>query len=98
MAQEVVQQQRNIRAPFPQRRNENRDYVEPIVEVFSWVSRIDEILERSVARRHNSDVDPNWTTGAYLLEFALLQDAQELRLQMQGKVADLVEKDRSAVG
>ena len=40
----------------------------------------------------------NRTTGADLLEFALLQDAQELGLQVQRQIADLVEKDRSAIG
>src|SRR3989304_5433282 len=96
--QEVVDQQRKIRASLAQRWNENRDYIKPVIETLPQLSRFNERLQRSVAGGQDSDVDLDRTAGAHLLVFSLLKHAQELRLQVQGKVADLVEEERPPVG
>ena len=38
------------------------------------------------------------SVAAHALELALLQHAQQLRLQLEGQLADLVEEQRAAVG
>ena len=47
-------------------------------------------------RRQNAHVDRDAPSSSQLLDFALLQHAQQLRLQRQRNVADFVEKDRPA--
>src|SRR3990170_7988465 len=98
MPKEVIDQQRKIRASLAQRWNENRDHIKPVVEIFPQLSGFYERLQRSVAGSQDPDVDLDRTAGAYLLVFSLLKHAQELRLQVQGKVADLVEEESPPVG
>jgi len=47
---------------------------------------------------HNPDVDLLRLRTSQVLEFPLLQNAQQLRLQLQGDIADFTEKQRTAVG
>ena len=47
-------------------------------------------------RRQNTHIDRDAPSSSQLLDFALLQHAQQLRLQRQRDVADFVEKDRPA--
>src|SRR3990172_8576959 len=56
-------------------------------------------IRASLAQRwnENRDVDLDRTAGAYLVVFSLLKHAQELRLQVQGKVTDFVEEESSPV-
>src|ERR1043165_4827039 len=51
-----------------------------------------------VGRRDHPDVDPFGARAAQALELVLLEDAQQLRLQLERDVADLVEEKRSPVG
>src|SRR4030095_15941830 len=48
-------------------------------------------------RAHQPNIDANRSGRSEPLEFLFLQDAQELRLQLQRNVADLVEEERAAV-
>ena len=49
-------------------------------------------------RRDEPDVNFMRTVAAESLEFLLLQDAQQFRLQLQRYVADFVKKQRTSVG
>ncbi len=50
-----------------------------------------------MGRRDHPDVDAEGPGGAEGLDLLPLEDPQELRLQVQGELADLVEEDRPAV-
>ena len=49
-------------------------------------------------RRHHPHVDLGELRRAEALDLLALEDAEELRLQLEGQLADLVEEDRAAVG
>ena len=55
------------------------------------------VLEVPVGRRDDAHVDPLRARAADALELLLLEDAQQLRLQLERDVADLVEEERAAV-
>src|SRR5262249_58571147 len=54
--------------------------------------------EIGVRRRDDTDVCPQAARASEPLEGAVLQDAQQLRLQVERELADLVEEERRAVG
>ena len=49
-------------------------------------------------RRDDADVGTFRPRAPETLELVLLQDAQQLRLELERNVADLVEEERAAVG
>ena len=54
--------------------------------------------EVAVRRGDEADVDLDRLRTADPLELLLLQDAQQLRLELERDLADLVEEQRAAVG
>ena len=95
---EVIDQHGDVFAPLAQRQNLNRDDVQPIVEVLLEPRLGDHLLQIAVGRRDHAHLHALRPLGAERLEFALLQHAQQLRLDGGRHRADLVEEDRSAVG
>src|SRR4029453_147667 len=83
--QEVVDQRREIWTSVAQGGKRNRDYIEPVREILTQLSRFNEIFERSVAGSQDPDVDSDRTAGAHLLVFALLKDTQELPPKRKGR-------------
>ena len=81
-----------------ERRDEDIDDVEAVVEVLAEASLGDGALEVLVGGGDDADVDLDVAAGAQAGELAILQDVQELGLQRQGHLADLVEEDGAAVG
>src|SRR6266446_3814485 len=60
-------------------------------------SRCDHLVEVAIRRRDDAHVDAPRPRAAEPLEFLLLKDAEELRLELERDVADLVEEERPAV-
>ena len=56
------------------------------------------LLECSIGRRDHARVDANRGGAADGLDLAVLQRAEELGLQVDRQLADLVEKQRAAIG
>jgi len=48
--------------------------------------------------RNDPHIDGNFFSASYMLDHALLQDAQYLGLGRRAQIADFIEEDRSAVG
>ena len=84
--------------PIAQRRDLDDDLGQPVVEVFAELALDDLLLEALMRRAHDAHVDRNLLAAADALDDALLQEAQQLRLQRDRQVADLVEEQRAAVG
>src|SRR5690606_29868654 len=74
------------------------DHVQPIVEVLAKLSAFDEALDRSVRGGDDAHVDGASAVLADASHLVLLKDSQELRLQIEARVRDLVEEDRSSGG
>jgi hypothetical protein len=58
----------------------------------------DHLCQVAVRRRHQAHVHPDRSRAPQALELLLLQHAEELRLQLRGDIADLVEEERPLVG
>jgi len=74
------------------------DHVETVVEVLSEVPALDSHFEVGVGRGDYPDVDPSLAGISNPPDHALLEDPVEFDLHRQRQVAELVEKQRSAVG
>ena len=96
--QEVIGQQHDVRLPLAQRRREDREDREPVVQVGPERALLDEVLERPMGGGDQPDVDLDRRGAAEPLDFPLLQDAQQLHLRRGTELADLVEEERAAVG
>src|SRR5512138_2271409 len=91
-------QQGDIIPPLTQRRQVQGDDRETVVNIFA---------KRTVSQRL-VDVDVGGGNDPYIelagfyppnrFDFTLLQDAQKLRLEIEGKLSHLIEEDCAAIG
>src|SRR5205085_78853 len=88
----------NVFAAPAQRRQRDGDDVQSIVEVFAESLIGHQLVEVRVRRGDDADVDANRLHRSESHELFFLNYAKELGLRFEIDVADLVEKDRSAVG
>ena len=98
LADEMTDEFRDIVLPGPQRRHFDREDAQTIEEIETKPAVGDVLLQIPIGRSQHPDVHAPRRILADALELALLQDAQELRLQIRGNLADLVEEQRAAVG
>src|SRR5207245_7075124 len=80
------------------RRYPNGEEVKPVVESAAEVVFRDHLLQVPVRRRHQPHVHLLGLRVAQALELALLERAQELGLQLEGNIADFIQKQRPLVG
>ena len=76
----------------------DREDVQPVEQVRPELLLLDELAEIAVGRRDQPRVAAQRARAAQPLELALLQHAQQLRLQLQRDLADLVEEHGALVG
>ena len=96
--QEIIDKERDIFRSFPERGKLDRHHVQPVKEVFPKFLLAHLFFQVLVGGRHDPDIHGDVLIAAgpgYLL---FLQDPQDLGLQVEGHVADLVEKDGAAIG
>ena len=98
LADEVFDEYGDVLAPLAQRRDLDRDHVEPVEEILLELALGDELPQVAVGGGDHADVDALGALRPERLELALLQHAQQLRLQRGAERRDLVEQDRAAVG
>src|SRR6267378_5216140 len=95
---EVAHQGGNVLGPLAERRGLDREHVQPVVEIVPEPLLFHHPKEVAVRRGDEADVDLDRLRTADPLELLLLQDAQQLRLELERDLADLVEEQRAAVG
>src|SRR5205823_4956224 len=98
LGDEVTDQRRNIVAPIAQRGGREGDDMEAVVEVLPELPGRDQRGQVAVGGGDDPDVDVDGALTADPLEFALLQDPEQLELERRGDVADLVEQQGAAMG
>ena len=81
-----------------QRRQGDRDDVQPVVEIGAERAVRDGGREIAVRRRETRTSTRGRPVAADALELALLEDAQQRDLRLRRQLAHLVEEDRAAVG
>jgi hypothetical protein len=98
LLQERARQHRDVLAPLAQRRQAQADHVQPVEQVLAEAAGAHALLEVLVRRRDHAHVALQGLVATDAVELAVRQHAQQPRLQVEGHVADLVEKQRAAVG
>ena len=87
-----------IGASPPQRRHPDLVHREAGIEVPAELARVDLVGEVAVGRGDDAHVDLGLLGAAHRHDLAGLQRPQQLGLQLEGKLAHLVEKERASVG
>src|SRR5262245_54878455 len=87
----------DILATFSQRREQDREHVEPVVEVDAVLGPPYHVLEVPIGGCDQSYIDTMGLRAAEALKFLLLEHAQQFRLQRERNIADFVEEQRAAV-
>ena len=94
----MVDQARNVVAALAKRRDNNRNDVQPEVQILAELTAIDRFLEVLVGGGNHPHIHFDGSRRPEPLDFLFLQDAQDLGLGLLAHVADFVEEDRSAIG
>src|SRR5690606_26495157 len=94
----MLHEQRNILRAIAQRHRANREHAEPEEQIFAETALPDLVLQIAIRRRDDPHVDVPRLLLADALERAFLEHAQQLALELERDLADLVEKQRAAVG
>ena len=76
----------------------NRHYVKTIVKIFTEPSFLNGVLQIAIGGGYNPNIHGNRRNSAHALELPLLKKPQQLGLQFLRDIADLVEKNRAAMG
>ena len=98
LVEEEVGELEDVGLAIAERRNEDREHVQAIEQVFAEPLADDRRFEILVGRRDQADVGLNRLRSAEPLELARLQHAQQLDLRRQIQLADFVEEQRAAFG
>jgi hypothetical protein len=94
----ALRERQDVVGPVAKGRHGQLDDVEAEVEVLAERALRDGARQIGVRRADEADVGLARDVAAEPLEFARLQDAQELHLSRGREIADLVEEERAAVG
>ena len=94
---EVLDQEGHILSPLAERRQLDGEYAEPVVEVAAKRAGLHHAAEVTVGSGDQADVEPARHAAAEGADLAVLDDAQQLRLEGEGEVFHLVEEERAPV-
>ena len=92
LSDEVADEQRNVLAALPQRRDRDGENSQAVVEVAAKLAVGNHLFQVAIRGRDEAHVDRNRARAAQPFEFFFLQSAQELGLKFGRKVAHFVEK------
>src|ERR1700689_366204 len=93
----MVDQQTDIFRPFTQGRQFNGENAEPIEEVGAKFEIVDHLSEITMCGADHAHIGMNRGSTAETLELSFLEDAKNFWLQLQRKVADLVQEQGASV-
>src|SRR5258706_9458498 len=94
---EVIYQHRNIIHTFAQRRNLNRENIQPIKKVHAKSTVVNFPFKIFVGSCDDPNVRLDRAVSPDAFKLPLLQHPQERHLYLRAKLCDLVKKDRAAV-
>src|SRR6476660_8462403 len=98
MSQEIVDQLRNVRAPFTQRRQHDVHNIDAIKKIFAESAGGNFLFQIAIGGADYSRFRPRIFFRADAAEFSVLQYLQELGLKAHAEFADFIEKERTAIG
>ena len=94
----VIEQQRHVLDPLPQRRHHKLDHRKPIIEVGPKTSFGARLPQIGLAGGDRAQIDRDAAVGAEPFDHAVLQRTQQFCLGRERHAVDLVEKERAAIG
>src|SRR6185369_13491715 len=97
LGDERLYQQRQIFLALAQRRQPERKYVEPVVEILAQLALLDRGGRIDIGRGNHAHVDGLLHPSSEAAEAAFLEHAQQLDLRGRRHLADLVEEQRAAI-
>src|SRR5207245_11150279 len=97
-SEQMIEQRSQVLAPLAQRRHAHRNDGEAVEEVGAEAATRHLRFEIAVGGCDDPRIDLTRARVADALEAALLQEAQQLRLELGRELADLVEEERAASG
>jgi hypothetical protein len=97
-AREMLGQRRHIGLPLTQRRQPQRDDVEPEIQILAKLPARDFAEQIAVRGGKDADVDAHRGGAAQPVDLALLHCAQQFRLQTHIHFADFVEQQGATLG
>ena len=95
---EPIREHADVDGPLTQRGQPDRERVHAIVQVLAEAAVANELIERPVRRRDQSEVHLHRALSAQPLESPVFKHSQQLGLGDKRQVADLIEEQRAAVG
>ena len=96
--QEPPRQQLDVAGALAQRRDQQGDHIDAVIEVGAEIAARHRLFEVAVGGADDAHVNFQGLRAADALELAFLQHAQQLGLERGGDFADFVQKQRAAVG
>src|SRR5262245_11547320 len=96
--QEMPQEMWNVLASRAQARDRQRQHVKTVEQVLAEVALLHPVQELAVGSGDDANVDLHRLAAADGLDRALLERAEQLHLRGQRQLADLVQKQRAAMG
>src|SRR5262249_3106956 len=97
-AQEVPDQSEQVFLSFTERRHDEDALGDARIEIRTELAALDQRRQVAVCRADDAHVHRHRARRAYRQDLAVLEDAEELGLRIEGHVADLVEEERAALG
>ena len=92
-----LHQQRDVVGTLAQRRQVDREHVEPVVEIAAEFPVDNHLLEIAVGGGDQSNVGLNQLVAPQTFELLLLEDAQQFGLQFQRHIAHFIEEQGAFV-
>ena len=97
-AQDGRHHQPEILAPAPQGQELQHETLQPPEQVVSELAQRHELLQVAVGGRHHAQIHRHRTGRTHREDLSLLEHPQEYCLRLEGKIADLIEKQGPPVG
>src|SRR5208283_1316405 len=96
--QEVIHQERQIAIAFTQRRDEDRNHIDAVIEILPEPSLFDHLFQVVIGGGDQPEINLLCRATPNPLHDVLLQNTQELALQTLVEGSDFVEEQRTAIG
>ncbi len=97
MLHEMPHERWYVPRTFAQWGNGDRENVEPIVKIAPKLLLCDHLFQVPMGRSYDPNVDSLRPRATQTLEFPLLQDTKQFRLQLQWDVTDFIKKQRTFI-
>jgi len=91
-ADELLDQARDILLPLSQRRHENGDDVDPVIEIFAKLPASNHLLQVAISGSQDPDINMDIAHSTDTAKCSSFEHAQQLGLKTRGEVANLVQE------